>query len=126
MTPERFFDSVIATAPGFRGVKEEHIRYNDELLVHVLMSDLLRYIGSHFTGVSTVPAQPASGNEVRAVLQILDGAIMAGNADLENAIAVSFIEGIESEPFFSRIAPLLGPNLRAELERQKAWRPSAR
>jgi hypothetical protein len=107
-------------------VKEEHIRDNDDLLIHVLMSDLLRYLGSHFTGVSTVPAQPPSANEVKGVLQILDGAIIAGNPELKNAIAVSFIEGLEGESFFSRIAPLLGPNLRAELERQKSWRPSAR
>jgi hypothetical protein len=73
-----------------------------------------------------VPAKPPTANEVKAVLQLLDRAITAGNADVENAIAVSFIEDIETEPFFPRLSPMLGSNLRAELERQKAWRPSAR
>jgi hypothetical protein len=126
VTPEHLFDNVIAAAPGFRRVKEEHVRDNDEVLFHVLMSDLLRYVGSHFTGVPTVPAQQPTEREVKAVLQVLDGAITAGNSEVENAIAVSFIEGIEFEPFFARIAPMLGPNLRAELERQRAWRPRAR
>jgi hypothetical protein len=126
VTPERLFDSVMAVAPGFRRVREEHMRDNDALLVHVLMSDLLRYVGSYFTGASTVRAQPPTANEVKAVLQVLDGAIAAGNADVENAIAVSFIEDIEAEPFFGRVSPMLGPNLRAELQRQKAWRPGAR
>jgi hypothetical protein len=126
VTPERLFDSVIAVAPGFRGVREEHMRDNDELLLHVLMSDLLRFVGSHFTGASTVPADPPTENDVKAVLQVLDGAITAGNADVENAIAVSFIEDIETEPFFDRLRPMLGPNLRAELQRQKSWRPRAR
>ncbi len=113
-------------APGFKAVVDQHLRDNDELLAHVLMADLLRYVGSHFTRSSTIPAQPPTAEEVRTMLQVLDGAIAQPNSTTGNAIAVSFLEGIESESFFNRLAPLLGPRLRAELQRQKAWRPRAR
>jgi hypothetical protein len=126
VTPERLFDNVIAAAPDFQAVKDEHLRDNDELLLHVLMADLLRYLGSHFIHPLAVAARPPTASELKAVLQILDAAMVNGDPDVENAIAVSFIEGIESEPFFSGLSSLLGPHLRAELERQKAWRPSAR
>ena|SRR2546426_12836162 len=126
LTAEQLFKRITMAAPGFKAVVDEHMRDNDELLAHVLMSDLLRYIASHFTGLSTVPAVPPTAAEVRTMLQVLDAAMENANSATENAIAVSFIEGIESEPFLNRLAPLLGPRLRAELDRQKAWRPSAR
>ncbi len=126
MTADQLFKRITMAAPGFKAVINDHLRDNGELLAHVLMADLLRYIGSHFTRSSTVPAEPPTAAEVQTMLQVLDGAMENANSATENAIAVSFIEGIESEPFFNRLAPLLGPRLRTELERQKAWRPSAR
>jgi len=126
VTFDRLFNSVTLAAPGFRAVMDEHFRDNDELLAHLLMADLLRYLGSHFTHSSAVAAVPPTAGELKAVLQILDGAMENADAEVANAIAVSFIEGIESEPFFDGLSSLLGPHLRAELERQKAWRPSAR
>ena len=126
MTAEQLFKRISMAAPGFAVVVNEHLRDNGELLAHVLMADLLRYIGSYFTRSSTIGAEPPTAAEVRTMLQVLDAAMDNANSATENAIAVSFVEGIEGEPFFSRLAPLLGPRLRAELERQKAWRPAAR
>ena len=126
MTPEQLFNRVTMAAPGFKVVMEEHLRYYGELLPHVLIADLLRYLGSHFRKTSQVEPSPPTAAELEGVLLLLDAAIEAGNSATENAIAVSFIEGIETEPFFHHLYPLLGAHLRAELERQRAWQPGAR
>ena len=123
-TPEQLFRRIAMAVPGFKTVVDEHLRDNERLLPHLLMADLLRYIGSHFTQSPTGAALPPTAVELKTILQALDKAIESTNSEVENTIAVSFVEGIESEPFFGRLAPLLGPNLRAELERQKAWQPN--
>jgi len=125
MTPSELFAQVVTLAPTFRLLVREHLRDNDELLPHLLMSDLLRYIGSHFSGNAYMDALPPNPEQIRAILALLDSEIACHNADTENLIAVSFIEHIEMEPFFLQLRPYLGPALLAELTRQNAWHGAA-
>jgi hypothetical protein len=115
MSPSELFDSIVAVAPPFQAVRREHLVDNDDqLLPHLLMSDLLRYLGSGITrGVDRA--------EIVAILNVLDEALASGNSETENAIAVSFVEHLEGEPFLAELDPLLGPHLKAERERQLGW-----
>lgn len=121
MTPMEMFDRATVAAPAFGALVNEHYRDYGELLAHVLMADLLRFVGSHFTGNALPEAPPPTTREVNEILMVLDSAIATGSPDTENVIAVSFIENIEVEPFFEKLSPLLGANLRGELEKQKSW-----
>jgi len=58
VNPEQLFKRIAMAAPGFKAVMDEHLQDNGELLVHVLMADLLRYIGAHFTQSSKAAAPP--------------------------------------------------------------------
>lgn len=80
------------------------------------------------SGTQLVAAQgtPAANRqevnmELGKVLQLLDTAFVGGDPETENAIAVSFIEDIASDQFFSDLEPMLGPNLRTEHRRQLEW-----
>lgn len=116
MKPGELFETIISVSPGFGAVMKEHLSDNDELLPHLLMSDLLRYVGIKLTaGDSSALA------EAREILRLMEAAFTSGNPDTENAVAVSFLENVESEPFFSTLAPLLGPAMRAEHKRQMEW-----
>jgi hypothetical protein len=125
MSPHELFGEVNDVAPSFGGLLREHLRDNAELLPHVLMYELLQYIGSYFSGKPFMGANPPTLSEMRSVLAILASEIAAHNPTTENAIAVSFIEHIDSEPFFPQLRPYLAPALLAELARQKAWHGAA-
>jgi hypothetical protein len=112
MSPVELFAEVERVSPGFGRVAAEHLADNDELLPHLLMADLLRYVGSHFQDTEAVRPSRA---EVQAVLAILDAAIVSGNEETVNVIAVSFCEHIETESFFRMLRPLLGIGLRRQI-----------
>lgn len=109
MNPLELFQRVTKVAPGFETVLKDHLKDNDELLVHVLMADLLRYVGRTLSSKG-----PESQGQVKAVLSLLESALGSGNPETDNAIAASFIEHIETEPFYPAIKPLLGPKMLAE------------
>lgn len=120
MTPSELFDQVALAVPSFGLIRDRHLRVHEELLPHVLLGDLRDFIGLAFDPPATTEVRPTL-DEVRFILGILDVGFAAKHPLLENAIAVSFVEGIEAEPHFSRLEPLLGPELRAELARQRDW-----
>jgi len=112
MSPAQLFAEVEKVSPGFRPVLAEHLGDYGELLAHVLVADLLRYVGSH---LESAEGSSGGGTEIQAILAVLDSGIVSGTDATVNAIAVSFCEHIETEPFFSRLRPLLGPGLRREV-----------
>jgi len=121
MTPDELFDRIVEAAPSFQPIRDEHLQSHGELLPHVLLGDLRDYLGRAFGQHSAPdPARP-SMSEVRAILGLLDLALSRKHPLTENAIAVSFVEGLEAEPHFASLEPLLGPELRAERARQEAW-----
>lgn len=120
MKPVELFEKVVSVSPRFGDTMEEHLKDNDELLPHLLMSDLLRYVGGKLTA-----CESRNRIEVQDILAVLETAFTSGNSETENAIAVSFLENLETEPFYAALAPLLGPGLRAEHKRQMEW-PHAR
>lgn len=115
MTPSTLFEQIELASPGFGAVAQEHFVDNGELLRHLLMADLLRYIGASANGAGHTPA---SETEIRAVLSVLEFAAGCGDPATENVVAMSFCEGIESESFFPKLRPMLGLGLRKAIRDQ--------
>jgi hypothetical protein len=107
MTPAQLFQHIAQVVPSFAPVLSEHLQDYDELLAHVLMSDLLRFVGAR------IDQRGQTAVEVATILGILEYEVLMGDADTVNAIAVSFLENLEAEPFFSKLYARLGPNLLA-------------
>ncbi|TYL45479.1 hypothetical protein FXB39_17705 [Nocardioides sp. BGMRC 2183] len=101
-------------SPSLRAIIDEHLRDGDELLLHVLMSDLRRWAVSAFYNLDDDQA-------VRTLLLLLDEALRDGDEAVENAVAVSFVaDACSWQP---RIAPFLAvwpAALREEADRQQA------
>jgi len=93
--------------PRLAPVYREHLADNDELLIHVLLGDVTRWLRQN---------GPAA-----AVLAVLERHLAGGDSDVQNAIAASFVENLE--PDDATIHQALGPGLRAELQRQERWTP---
>ena len=119
MAPAQLFQHIAEVVPSFAPVLSEHLQDNSELLPHVLMSDLLRFVGARIDQHGQI------ADEVATILDILEDEVSGDDADTVNAIAVSFLENIEAEPFFSKLYARLGPKLRAT-HAPFAWPPSGR
>ena len=115
MTPTRLFDEIANASPGFRSILLEHQADNSEVLSHVLMAELVRYIEARLADASSQVSNPT---EVQAVFDILDLAITEGSMETRDAIAGSFVADLECLACFGRLKPLLGIALRRELKRQ--------
>ncbi|WP_162269022.1 hypothetical protein [Frondihabitans sp. PAMC 28766] len=87
----------------------------DELLVHLLMADLLRYATAAF----------ADGRRdvTDRLLRFVDDSPAQGDSHIENAVSVSFVEnfgaGKGETPAFLATWP---DGLRADLKSQQDWR----
>ena len=93
---------------------ENHLADHGELLLHVLMADVRRWLISAFYNLQ-------DDTETMAVLELLEEALSRGDARLENAVAISFVE--DSCPWHPRMGAFVDAwpgGLRREAERQRS------
>ncbi len=98
-------------------IVEDHLRdFDNEILVHLLIADIRRFCIERFEAQDT--------DVLERCLGAIGLGLTDGDEDLENAIAVSFVEDTGwwdplMEPFIATW-PL---PLQAEAKRQKEWAP---
>jgi hypothetical protein len=101
----------LAEVPELQPVVAEHLADNDELLLHLLMSDIRRFLVSAFE---------AGEHEVVARgLAFLGRALTNGDEHVNNAVAASFVEDSWDEP--KEFIESWPAELRDEKSRQDAW-----
>lgn len=105
-----FVTRLIEIAPDLRQICDAHLEANDELLPHVFMGDVTRYIVANIM----------RGNDL-AVTEILKAAEqgLTPGSGLEVLIKTSFVENLIGEnEAISKLLRLAGPRLGAEIRRQ--------
>jgi len=118
VTYSNFVNLLTSRVPEIEPVAREHLEDNDELLPHILVADAYRF------------AERAFADEefevLDRLLSFLDEALTNGDARIENAVALSFVENfqwwIPGKEGFLETWP---EGLRAELEQQRNWKPSS-
>lgn len=114
LTYASFPDELRQQVSGFERVYEEHVNDYNQVLPHVLMGDLVRFLGAE------VEREGASNRSVRRALSLLDAAMDSRDEQLQELIAVSFLENLDpSEPGHQLLMSLLGPRLREEMEARR-------
>jgi hypothetical protein len=94
-TTESAFDSLIAAVPGIGPLRDEHLVDHDELLGHLLMSDIARWI-----------QLPENAGSVPALLERMETLYVDGDDNVQNMVNVSFIEMVDlSSPLFEQFGP---------------------
>ena len=75
------------------------------------------YVGA---GVERPADEAGDGTsaEISAILCTLERGMARGDRETRNVIAMSFVWDAELEPYFGRLRPLLGPKVRAQLQRR--------
>ena len=115
MTATDFLDALARDVPECQSVVVEHLEDNDGVLLHLLVADLRRFaIKSFDAGQSDVTDR---------LLALVDVALREGTDDVQNAMAVSFVEDTgwwdrSMQPFIEAWPA----GLRAEVDRQRSHR----
>jgi hypothetical protein len=103
---QSFSDQLRVAVPGFAGIFDEHVADNGEVLPHVLLGDLVRFLSNEIQvhGVETGAVQQA--------MALLECGMASDDARLQELVAVSFLENLEPEdPSFPTIRKMFGPRL---------------
>lgn len=112
MTADEVVAALATEVPEVQPIVDEHLRDNDELLLHLLTCDLRRYAVEAFESGQT--------EVLRRLLAVLDRAFLDGDDQVTNAVAVSFVE--DSGWWESDTRPFIEswpPGLQAEARRQQ-------
>jgi hypothetical protein len=108
---ERFCKQLADEFGGVEALLREHVTYYDQLLPTVFFGDLTRYL----------LADPPKRAEIVRYLEI---AFLGREKDIEDLIAVSLVENIETGHDLERIlGGVNGTNIRKEWERQHGLSP---
>ena len=104
-----FTNRLIAQLPELEHVRREHLDDYDELLPHVFLGDVTRFV------VLNLPRKDAAGWIDRFLNQIEIG-LLSGNDEVGELIAVSFVENLCGEnAAIQALLPGMGKLLRAEM-----------
>jgi hypothetical protein len=109
LTYENFPSELRDRVPGFAHVYDEHVADNDEVLPHVLLGDFVRFLSQE------VELHGPDSEALKQSMPLLERAMASSDPRLQELVAVSFLENLEStDPSFPAIRRLFG----AELEKQ--------
>lgn len=90
MSREQFPELLIGRVPEVAPVVDEHFADNDELLLHILMADVLRF---------TVEAYGKGDLRLsQRCLAFVELALLTGDDAVVNAVALSFVEHVGAFP----------------------------
>ena len=96
--------------PELREVYKEHREHNPELLPHVLMGDIVRFVLENLENEDWQPG-------LVRLLGHLEEGLRKGPEEVQNLVGASFAENLMGEPAgLRRLWPLAGPLLKKELE----------
>jgi len=117
MSAEDFLTALGSEVRETQPLVREHLLGNGGLLLHLLTADLRRY---------AIEALSSGGSEVlRRLLDVIDRALRDGTDDVNNAMAVSFVEDTGWwDPAMRPFIASWPQGLQAEVGRQRDRRPS--
>jgi hypothetical protein len=115
LTKETFIQEVLSRSPGLRASYEEHLADYDELLPHVFMGDVTRYIMG-MGGNSTAESAMEIEKELSELLDLFEASLADGDEYVQELVVTSFLENLEaSDPAYPKIKARLGQRLSEQL-----------
>jgi len=108
-------DSLCAASTVLLEARKAHVRSFGTLIPHVFMSEVLARVGSCVRSRDATAVEDRRA-EVAGILESLESAMASGDRETRAVISISFAGDAQLEPFFALLEPLLGPNVRAQLQ----------
>ena len=115
MTATYFLSVLERDVPETQALVAQHFDDYDGLLLHLLVADLRRFAIQFF--------EAGQSDVLERLLAVLEVALRDGSDDVENAVAVSFVEDAGWwDPAMQPFIEAWPPGLRAEADRQRDYR----
>ena len=112
VSPAELLANLGRAARDLQAAIDEHLDEYDEVLLTVLVADVRRWVISEFYNMD-------DDATVTSVLTILDDALLHGDQDVSNAVAVAFVEdSCAWDPRMDAFLSRWPAGLQAEAERQ--------
>ena len=112
----RFIDFLISQVSELRPVLDEHLRNNDQLLPHVFMGDLTRFVVDLHAESLQKTAEASSSQILRTILRALESGMESGDEGVKELIGVSFLENLDPDSLnYAQLKLLLGEELLKQL-----------
>lgn len=102
------------SSPSLRESLRLHVERYGTLVPHFFMEEVLVHVGRCRDALADA-ASPRR-TELESILATLEQCFAAGDRETRNVIALSFMDDLEQEPFFSKLRPMLGPHLLAQVQ----------
>jgi hypothetical protein len=111
-TQGEFIEELLNVEPALREVFDQHIRDNGEVLPHVFMGDVTRFV------ISAAARRNSADPTLPKLIHFLETRFAVAGEDIKNLISVSFVENLVGEDeALGVLVPMMGPYLREEVER---------
>ena len=112
LTYESFPQQLCVAVPGFDRVYDEHVAEYDEILPHVLLGELVRFLSREVQSCSI------EGAALGRAVMLLERAMGSADPRLQELVAVSFLENLDpADPSFAAIRTHFGPKLEEQYKR---------
>lgn len=103
---------LLEQVPELRPVYDEHIHDNGELLPHVLLGDVTRYVVQHMRS-----GEVEASRTVGRILDCLEHCMVSGDEQVKELVSVSFVENLLGhDDVLASLRRLVGPSLAKEIE----------
>ena len=110
---QQLVQQLLTEVPCLRALYEEHLRDYNELLPHVFMGSVVRFVVSEVEG-GTPPLEHAA---VGQILGVIEAALASLSPEVSELASVSFAENLaEHRDVVRKLKADLGPRLRQEIE----------
>jgi len=118
LTYHNFFLTLTSKVPEVIPIYEEHIKDFGELLPHVMMSTLTRYvIEIHRRSQINEPDANHNRQILVKILSLLESAMASSDAKLRDLVLASFLENLDfSDEHYKNLTALFGPHLKKNLK----------
>jgi len=116
MTPQlttiECINLLLTRVPELKPVYDEHMHDYEELLPHVFLGDVTRYVVTQARCGEISPGRPLD-----RILDVLNQCLAGGDEQVKELVAVSFVENLlEHEEVLTILKELIGPHLQKEFK----------
>ena len=118
-TTHTFVGDLLGQVPELQPIFNEHIEDNDELLPHVFMGDVTRFVLSLNASSSSKGMSPvASSQTLLKILDFLEEGMRTGDDNVRELISASFLENLDQfDENYSSLKSHFGRSLLEQLEK---------
>ncbi len=103
-----FIEKMLEKVPDLRNIYQEHLDDNDELLPHVFMADVTRFVLELLENDLQNKSKTVE-DKIFILLELIENALREGNEDVKDVIILSFLENLEQDDFkYSLLKEKLG------------------